>query len=931
MADKKYQQHIDGTTRATLEPALVTKEIGYNADTTKKELIYKVSTGVYVHFPSEERLLINSTSSGSGANIINVSSETFNLLTAGSIQNVFQQIDTLLAGGVGGDNLSNTSVIFGIDEDNNSTTESFIWRNNGSNTLMKLWESGELVLGGEANQNKLTIIANTATENTRGLCIVNENNTFAGTSEITFNTVQDGTTSFRAMLVGSKYVSGTNTNAGLTANNRGRFDIYVQNNNTMIPVFRIGYNGSASLGTSQAGAQADKYDHTSFPDGSLDIQGRMLIKNGGSTGFDSVDSLMVRNSTSNPGITFYSESSPTGRSRIQSTNTSLIVNRLVTGTTDMQILGTSRLYIEADGDIGIGTTSPTAGCVHTLGKNLRVERTDDNLTTSLIGNDGSALYLNESYIQYDSGSQDFEINLPYHANLEYKLWVSGASQIYIMDYTSSLLQFNSFNDMRFGIDGSNLNTTNKFSWITNGSTTLMTLNEAGKLGIGIDTPDSLLHIYSSNAGAFTASASSLLTLESGDNSLIQFLAPSSGTSTGIDFSNNVTISKANDNKLKINSPEYIEITTTMQLPGNSGGIIFTSVDIFLNGPTRLIASTADKVPLRFGIGVAPTNALYMDDGDMYATTGGLFYRHSGTAYNLIKPTSFTIENTSGVANLYILPAASSTAGIMFKADERVSLIFNNADDYLTLANYDAGMAITTSYQLSIYGANGVSISTGGKVTLTSCYIDYNQPLAFGDGLTDGDYRTIRSGNNLVTQRRESSTWVTKLTVTPTPVVILPTFADVMANCTSTAHRTISILEADVFLIENTISSVKYDAIRVSSSGIIIGDGNSSGVPVTIQTGYNPLALSAINTMTLDANAIELTGTVDVVGTLDATSDISSEGAISATTGMYAGGVVYINGNESTDNSWRIGYDTGNTNLVIQKRVAGSWVTKQTIT
>jgi len=37
---------------------------------------------------------------------------------------------------------------------------------------------------------------------------------------------------------------------------------------------------------------------------------------------------------------------------------------------------------------------------------------------------------------------------------------------------------------------------------------------------------------------------------------------------------------------------------------------------------------------------------------------------------------------------------------------------------------------------------------------------------FGDKDTDGTWKIIRSGNNLITQRRESGAWVTKNTITP---------------------------------------------------------------------------------------------------------------------------------------------------------------------
>jgi hypothetical protein len=79
-----------------------------------------------------------------------------------------------------------------------------------------------------------------------------------------------------------------------------------------------------------------------------------------------------------------------------------------------------------------------------------------------------------------------------------------------------------------------------------------------------------------------------------------------------------------------------------------------------------------------------------------------------------------------------------------------------------------------------FGANGAErmrIDSSGNVgigntTMTSA-LDVNGDIEFGaadnfylgDPTTDGSWRFVRSGNNLVFQRRESSSWVTKSTIT----------------------------------------------------------------------------------------------------------------------------------------------------------------------
>jgi|13_taG_2_1085334.scaffolds.fasta_scaffold00540_24 hypothetical protein len=51
------------------------------------------------------------------------------------------------------------------------------------------------------------------------------------------------------------------------------------------------------------------------------------------------------------------------------------------------------------------------------------------------------------------------------------------------------------------------------------------MSEGGKVGVGITTPDSLLHVRTGDAGGVTAHASSVLTLEAGGVAILQFLTP----------------------------------------------------------------------------------------------------------------------------------------------------------------------------------------------------------------------------------------------------------------------------------------------------------------------------------------------------------------------------------------------------------------------
>ncbi len=150
MTIKRGQKHMEGTTRAGVEGALVGKEIAYNSHADYLELIYKNLASGYVHFPSEERLSFFSTPALAGASLLGVSGDNFNTLTGDThAQNVLDEIDSILTSilaGSSGDNLSNTSVIFGIDEDANSTAETFSWRKDGTTNLMTLSEDCHLSL-----------------------------------------------------------------------------------------------------------------------------------------------------------------------------------------------------------------------------------------------------------------------------------------------------------------------------------------------------------------------------------------------------------------------------------------------------------------------------------------------------------------------------------------------------------------------------------------------------------------------------------------------------------------------------------------------------------------------------------------------------------------------------------------------------------------
>jgi hypothetical protein len=119
---------------------------------------------------------------------------------------------------------------------------------------------------------------------------------------------------------------------------------------------------------------------------------------------------------------------------------------------------------------------------------------------------------------------------------------------------------------------------------------------------------------------------------------------------------------------------------------------------------------------------------------------------------------FGIGQASTGARLHVYETGSS-CHIRIKGDvgnEQGLYITDSADRW---AIYKP--ASTTDLRIWNGSADVVTIFNNGDIAITSGAAVY-----FGATGTDGSYRTVRSGNDLITQRRESGNWVTKFTVSP---------------------------------------------------------------------------------------------------------------------------------------------------------------------
>ena len=68
--------------------------------------------------------------------------------------------------------------------------------------------------------------------------------------------------------------------------------------------------------------------------------------------------------------------------------------------------------------------------------------------------------------------------------------------------------------------------------------------------------------------------------------------------------------------------------------------------------------------------------------------------------------------------------------------------------------------------LEQYDSGGSSWEKHIRVSDGGVEVNSDEAFYLGDPGTDGTWRIIRDGNNLVHQRRESGVWVTKHTITP---------------------------------------------------------------------------------------------------------------------------------------------------------------------
>lgn len=371
-----------------------------------------------------------------------------------------------------------------------------------------------------------------------------------------------------------------------------------------------------------------------------------------------------------------------------------------------------RLIIDPSGQVGIGTTTP--------GKILHVRHSGDNGITT-----------------------ERTTNAAYSGHT----WLTGGVETWFMG------QGPGSSDFFFREDG-----TDDRMVIQDGT---------GYLGLGTTSPNSNLHILSGTGASanITAGASNVASLNFGtttnnymgsvryDNSTnaLEFWTNNTANRMLIDINGNVGIgTNTPSSRLHLHEGSGTQVTLRLTHASTASLGLWLSSDNtqsylinYENTPLKFATNGADRMTIAAAgnVGIGTTSPTFKLD---ILSTGGTRVRvqESGTSFAGVVSKNSNREFFMGVQG------SSDFASGEFHIYDNTA----NARRMVIDANGNAGININDpSSKLDVGG----DIETG----------DANA-FYFGDPTTDGTWRIMRSGNNLVFQRLESGVWVTKTAMTP---------------------------------------------------------------------------------------------------------------------------------------------------------------------
>ena len=279
--------------------------------------------------------------------------------------------------------------------------------------------------------------------------------------------------------------------------------------------------------------------------------------------------------------------------------------------------------------------------------------------------------------------------------------------------------------------------TNEVGLWTN-STRRATLTSGGCLGLGVSTPDGLLHIYSGNAGSVAASSGGCnLVIENSAHGGVSILTPDASTGSIIFGSPSDSIGA---------EIKHTQSSTTMEVgTRESGGILKLNSDdgtnaIYIDASQNVgIGTDSSSVPLRVQGDACFTGtinaycvtgggaSLWLSDTDLIYTTGNCVGIGTSTAtadLHIMKDQNATTDilianNTAGAAAISQLNVSSDTAlGHLTTFSGTYTTSGSSIADAVRLGSDSTASG---GLHISAGGANEIGFWTNNtrKVTITS--------------------------------------------------------------------------------------------------------------------------------------------------------------------------------------------------------------------
>ena len=87
----------------------------------------------------------------------------------------------------------------------------------------------------------------------------------------------------------------------------------------------------------------------------------------------------------------------------------------------------------------------------------------------------------------------------------------------------------------------------------------------------------------------------------------------------------------------------------------------------------------------------------------------------------------------------------------------IAVYTGSGNNAFTIYLWDSSSA-TTDSPFVVAGSGGHWVAVGGRYTNEPLYINPTQPIIWGTGTTEGDWKIIRDGNNLKIQVYTSGAW-----------------------------------------------------------------------------------------------------------------------------------------------------------------------------